>query len=196
MLRTLNNLDRILLVQAHMPFTYWVETLHTSAHLLNILPSATINNDFPFTQRFHRVPRYDQLHVFDSLYYPNLLLTTPHKLAPRSTSCVFLGYPTNHKGYRHKFDATWMVVRYKAHLVANGRSQQLGVDYEETVKPVTIRAVLGMAASKDWPLHQLDFKNSFLHGDLKETSICIKHRATMTLVNWIMCVCYITHSMS
>lgn len=26
--------------------------------------------------------------------------TTPHKLAPRSTACVFLGYPSSQKGYR------------------------------------------------------------------------------------------------
>jgi hypothetical protein len=34
------------------------------------------------------------------LCYPNLQATSPHKLAPRSTACVFLGYPSAHKGYR------------------------------------------------------------------------------------------------
>jgi hypothetical protein len=37
---------------------------------------------------------------FGCLYYPNTTATTPHKLAPRSTRCVFLGYPSDHKGYR------------------------------------------------------------------------------------------------
>ncbi|CAL9242897.1 unnamed protein product, partial [Arabidopsis halleri] len=99
MLRTLNNLVRTLLVQANMSSSYWVEALNTAVHILIILPSAAINNEVPFTKLFSRVPRYDQLRVFGSLCYPNLLPTTPHKLAPRSTACVFLGYPSNHSSY-------------------------------------------------------------------------------------------------
>ena len=37
------------------------------------------------------------------------------------------------------------------------------------VKPATIRAVLSIAVSKSWPIHQMDVKNAFLHGHLNET---------------------------
>ncbi|GJZ67420.1 ribonuclease H-like domain-containing protein [Tanacetum coccineum] len=63
--------------------------------------------------------------------------------------------------------------RYKARLVASGHSQQLGVDFDKTfspvVKPATIRTVLSLVVSRQWPIHQLDVKNAFLNGDLSET---------------------------
>ncbi|GJY45025.1 ribonuclease H-like domain-containing protein, partial [Tanacetum coccineum] len=72
----------------------------------------------------------------------------------------------------HKFHADGTLSRYKAHLVANGSNQQHGVDIDETfslvVKPATIRTVLSLAMSRQWPIHQLDVKNAFLNGDLSK----------------------------
>nr|GEU67440.1 ribonuclease H-like domain-containing protein [Tanacetum cinerariifolium] len=63
--------------------------------------------------------------------------------------------------------------RYKARFVANGTIQLKGIDVDETfspvVKPGTIRIVLSLATSRHWPIHQLDVKNAFLHGDLSKT---------------------------
>jgi hypothetical protein len=39
--------------------------------------------------------------VFGCACYPNTSTTAPHKLSPRSTCCLFLGYSPNHKGYRY-----------------------------------------------------------------------------------------------
>ncbi|GKA56406.1 ribonuclease H-like domain-containing protein [Tanacetum coccineum] len=75
--------------------------------------------------------------------------------------------------FRHKFLADGMLSRYNARLVANGSTQLEGVDVDETfslvVKPGTIRTGLSLAVSRQWPIHQLDVKNAFLHGDLTET---------------------------
>ncbi|GJS87098.1 ribonuclease H-like domain-containing protein [Tanacetum coccineum] len=75
--------------------------------------------------------------------------------------------------FKHKFKAYGSLSMYKARLVTNGRSQQQGIDCDETfspvVKPATIRTVLSLAVSRDWPIHQLDVKNTFLHGHLSET---------------------------
>ncbi|GJR05694.1 ribonuclease H-like domain-containing protein [Tanacetum coccineum] len=75
--------------------------------------------------------------------------------------------------YKHKYNADGSLNRYKARLVANGRSQQQGIDCDETfslvVKLATIRTVLSLAVSRQWPIHQSDVKNAFLHGHLTET---------------------------
>nr|GEU69842.1 ribonuclease H-like domain-containing protein [Tanacetum cinerariifolium] len=75
--------------------------------------------------------------------------------------------------FRHKYHAGGSLSRYKARLVANGRSQQFGFDCHDTfnlvIKPATIRTVLSLALSRNCPIHQLDVKNAFLNSDLSET---------------------------
>ena len=74
--------------------------------------------------------------------------------------------------YTVKLKSDGSLDRYKARLVALGNKQEYGLDYEETFAPVakmtTVRTILAIASSKSWPLHQMDVKNAFLNGDVKE----------------------------
>lgn len=78
--------------------------------------------------------------------------------------------------FKHKLHADGSLERYKARWVLRGFSQRPGVDYDETfspvVKPATVRTVLSLALSHQWPVHQLNVKNAFLHGTLTETVYC------------------------
>ena len=62
--------------------------------------------------------------------------------------------------------------RYKARLTSQDYMQEYGIDYEETFAPVanmtSVRTLLCVAAARNWPLLQMDVKNAFLHGDLRE----------------------------
>ncbi|KAJ9542459.1 hypothetical protein OSB04_028965 [Centaurea solstitialis] len=333
-IRTINNTLRTSLIQASLPPKFWVEALLSSVHTFNLLPSTTIQYKTPFEVLFGFSPTYSHLRVFGCLCYPNTAPIAPHKLAPRSSACVYLGPSTDHRGYRcldlitqkviisrhvvfdethfpfpdfqprpssedydsfdvddsppslspipdavatppessnsnpsssaepsqppasattsghpmttrsrtgslkpkqifnlsvtsdisliprsaaqamcdphwraamdaetaaiisnytwdlvpkpsdanivgnrwlfrHKFDSNGRLERYKARLVAQGFSQQPGLDFDDTfspvVKPATIRTVISISISRNWPIHQLDVKNAFLHGDLTKT---------------------------
>nr|GEV68749.1 ribonuclease H-like domain-containing protein [Tanacetum cinerariifolium] len=58
--------------------------------------------------------------------------------------------------FKHKFHVDGTLSHFKARLVANGRSRQLGVDFDEifspVVKPATIRMPLGFVESR-YPDH-------------------------------------------
>ena len=74
--------------------------------------------------------------------------------------------------FRMKKDAAGHVVRFKAHLVAQGFLQVPGVDYFDTFAPVaklaSIWTVLTMAAKLNFELHQIDIKSAYLNGELTE----------------------------
>jgi hypothetical protein len=100
MIRTTTNMLRCLLFQASLPASYWAEALHTATHLLNRLPSKAVRHPTPHFALYGTAPSYDHLRVFGCACYPNTSATAPHKLSPRSTRCLFLGYSPDHKGYR------------------------------------------------------------------------------------------------
>jgi hypothetical protein len=99
-IRSVNNVIHTLLIQASLPRRYWAEGHHTATYLLNRLSTTVIQAMCPHLVLSGFAPTYEHLHVFGCTCYPNTTTTVPHKLSPRSSRCVFLGYFADHKGYR------------------------------------------------------------------------------------------------
>ncbi|GKE81971.1 putative ribonuclease H-like domain-containing protein, partial [Tanacetum coccineum] len=74
--------------------------------------------------------------------------------------------------YRNKKDERGIVIRNKARLVAQGHTQEEGMDYDEVFAPVfrieAIRLFLAYASFKDFVVYQMDVKSEFLYGKIEE----------------------------
>jgi hypothetical protein len=99
-IHTINNMLRSLLFQDSIPTRYWVEVLHTTTYLQNCLPTKLISTTSPYFALHGVTPSYEHLRAFCCACYPNLSAKAAHKMAPRSTRCIFLIYSIDHKGYQ------------------------------------------------------------------------------------------------
>ncbi|GKD37121.1 putative ribonuclease H-like domain-containing protein [Tanacetum coccineum] len=74
--------------------------------------------------------------------------------------------------YRNKKDERGIVVRNKARLVAQGYTQEEGINYDEVFAPVdrieAIRLFLAYASFMGFIVYQMDVKSAFLYGTIEE----------------------------
>ncbi|GJV42887.1 putative ribonuclease H-like domain-containing protein [Tanacetum coccineum] len=74
--------------------------------------------------------------------------------------------------YRNKKDERGIVIRNKARLVAQGHTQEEGIDYDEVFAPVArieaIRIFLAYASFMGFTVYQMDVKSAFLYGQIEE----------------------------
>ena len=88
-----------LLSNAGLSITHWSYAVSTVVHLINRLPTPKLSHQTPWEMLFHKPPDITHLKTFGCLCFPYLRPYNTHKLQPRSTACIFLGYPTYSKGY-------------------------------------------------------------------------------------------------
>nr|GEV35468.1 hypothetical protein [Tanacetum cinerariifolium] len=91
-----------------------------------------------------------------------VLVDLPHGKRAIGTKWVF----------KNKKDERGIVVRNKARLVAQGHTQEEGIDYEEVFAPITrieaIRLFLAYASFMGFMVYKMDVKSAFLYGTIEE----------------------------
>ncbi|XP_014503132.1 uncharacterized protein LOC106763456 [Vigna radiata var. radiata] len=74
--------------------------------------------------------------------------------------------------FHNKMDDSGEIIKNKERLVAKGYYQEEGIDYDETYAPIArleaIRILLAIASKMKFKLYQMEVKNAFLNGFIKE----------------------------
>lgn len=75
--------------------------------------------------------------------------------------------------FKIKRDSQGKLLRFRVRLVAQGFSQQHGIDYDQTYAPVAnfdiFRLLLAISVQFKWHTAHFDIKCAFLYGELEET---------------------------
>uniref|UniRef100_A0A803P1W3 Integrase catalytic domain-containing protein n=1 Tax=Cannabis sativa TaxID=3483 RepID=A0A803P1W3_CANSA len=137
-----------------IPTTSTPENQHTTPDLPIPTPK-TSHNQIPLTMNQHSMITRSKAGIHKPKAYTSTLHPLPESILPKEPTTL----------QQALSDPLW--------LVAKGYSQTPGIDYIETfrpvVKPATVRVLLTLAVSNDWPITQLDISNAFLNRTLKET---------------------------
>ena len=89
-----------LLHDANLPLTYWPHAFQTATYLINCQPTPLLQNISPYQALFGQQPNYLKLRKFGCLCYPLTKPYNKHKMEPKSTPCIFLGYSLTQNAYR------------------------------------------------------------------------------------------------
>jgi hypothetical protein len=90
----------ITLLHASTLPTFWLDAFATTMYLLNRCPCRMCHHTTPYELLFGHALKYNHLRVFGSLCCPSTVATSPHKLVLRSAPCIFIGCPSETKGYQ------------------------------------------------------------------------------------------------
>ena len=102
--RHLLEVARSLLLEMHMPKSFWGDAVLSAAYLINRMPSSVLSFQTPLQSLSYYCDINSALHilprVFGCVVYVHM--HTPHrgKLDPRALKCVFIGYSSSQKWYK------------------------------------------------------------------------------------------------
>nr|GEW94877.1 hypothetical protein [Tanacetum cinerariifolium] len=142
---------------------------------VSLIPTTRVYKDHPVTQIIEEPKRIHQALIYPSwieAIYEELLQFKMQKV------WVLVDLPKGKRAigskwvFRNKKDERGIVVRNKARLVAQGHTQEEGIDYEEVFAPSVrieaIRLFLDYASFMGFMVYKMDVKSAFLYETIKE----------------------------
>nr|GEW44349.1 copia protein [Tanacetum cinerariifolium] len=142
-----------------------------STFQVSLIPTTRIHKDHPLkqvTRDLHSDPQTRRMSK--NLEEHGLVSTDNQRTNHKIVYLLAFYYKWNPK--RNKLDERRIVIKNKARLVAQGHTQEEGIDYDEVfalvAKIKAIRLFLAYASFKDFVVHQIDVKSAFLCGKIEE----------------------------
>ena len=97
---TLVEMVRSLLADSEMPKLFWAKALATAVYLRNRSPTKSVEGKTPYEAIYGEKPKVGHLRVFGCTAYSHIPKDEREKLDAKARHCIFLGYPSNRKGYQ------------------------------------------------------------------------------------------------
>ncbi|GJY17254.1 putative ribonuclease H-like domain-containing protein [Tanacetum coccineum] len=163
---------------------------------VNPIPTTRIHKDHPLDQVIRDLQsatqtRHTSKNLEENGFVSTIQQITNHKDLQNCLFACFLSQEEPKKVIHALKDPSWIeamqeellqfknknyergiVIRNKARLVAQGYTQEEGIDYDEVFAPVTrieaIKLFLAYASFKDFVVYQMDVKSAFLYGKIEE----------------------------
>ncbi|RVW26560.1 Copia protein [Vitis vinifera] len=153
--RTLVEMTRFLLHDKGLPKKFWAEAAHTSVFLLNRLPTKALQQKTPFEA-------WGTKSLSNTYQRCNVAIIEPTEYEEDAAD----------KKWMDTMKEELKMIEKKPNLGASGQTDTQKGNWSQTFSPVagldTIRMLLALAAQKEWNIHQMDVKSTFLNGYLEE----------------------------
>jgi hypothetical protein len=98
--RTVVEMARCLLKSKGVPGRFWGEAVSIAVHILNRVPTRSLQGITPYEAWHNKKPKVDYLRTFGCVAHVKKVGTGVTKLTDRSTKMVFIGYEKGTKGDR------------------------------------------------------------------------------------------------